>query len=274
LVFLDGRYLDAPYTVSRRGTGIYINDAHLRDYGRWPPFKFDEVAEDPGVPPGLTKDSSFDDMKIPGKTDAWNCRKFRWLMAHYALDEARRRYMEYVKSLPFVKNVGPLEHEMVMVETFNGKKVGLSLTHRAYTPPTKEMVVQDVDRSRSYLEDRLAKGDCFFFFTQGPEISCAEAKAARDLGLIAEILRSARPKEEKALLLQRVGLLPGAAFGSLEKFLTNFQASDQLHRRITALVKEMGVKPRRLEDLPPQPLDPKLLVPPPAPGGAPPKGAP
>jgi hypothetical protein len=273
-VFFDGRYIEAPYRVSRRGVGLFINEIRLRDLGKWPPLKVDEVTEDPGVPTGLTKNSKFDDLSIPGTPDAWHSRKFRWLMKQYAPDEARERFIEYVQSLPFVKKVEPLGHQMVMVEYYSGGKVGLNLTRSNYTPPTKDQLVKGMESSRSYLEGELAKGVCFFFFTKGPEISCSGGKAARELGLIAEILRSARPKEEKALLLQRLGLLPGAAFGSLEKFLTSFQASDQLDRRITALVKEMGVKPRHLEDLPPQPLDPKLLVPPPAPGGTPPKGVP
>jgi len=87
-------------------------------------------------------------------------------------------------------------------------------------------------------------------------------------------MRSGRANEDKATLLRRMGLLPGGEFASLEQFLANFQASDQLDRRVEALVKQTGVKPRRVEDLPPLPPDPTPLGSRPAPGGAPPKGAP
>jgi hypothetical protein len=216
-----------------------------------------------------------DDMRIPGDPpDSWDARKYRWLKANYNRDEARRLYIEYLQTLPFVKSVRPVAPGLTLVEQFNGKSFHVSDLIEVRTPPTKDEIVQSIEQSRRYLEKELAKGVCFFFFAKGPEISCGNHGAAKNLGLMAEILRSERPKEEKATLLRRMGLLPPGDFRGLDEFLTNFQASDQLDRRVETLAKQKGVKPRRLEDLPPQPLDPKLLVPPPAPGGTPPKGAP
>ena len=274
-VFLEGRYIEAPYRVDQRGGSLFVNGVFLRKCAGWPLRWFKPVTEDPGVPDGLTRDSNLDDMRIPGDPpDSWAARKYRWLKATYTLDEARRLYIEYLQTLPFVKAVRPVAPGQILLEQYNGKIVRMSDSMGNRPPPTKDQIVQSIEQSRRYLEEELAKGVCFFFFANGPEISCGRDGAARNLGLMAEILRSERPKEEKAALLRRMGLLPPGDFRGLDQFLTNFQTSDQLDRRITALVKEMGVKPRRLQDLPPQPLAPKLLVPPPAPGGTPPKGAP
>jgi hypothetical protein len=78
-------------------------------------------------------------------------------------------------------------------------------------------------------------------------------KAACDLGLMTEILRSDRTKEEKIDLLQRMEFLPPPSFGGTSMFLpliTQFQASEQLEERIGQLVKETGVEPRAIEDIP------------------------
>jgi hypothetical protein len=262
-VFLDGRYIEAPYKVSRRGGSVFINETLIRKCSEWPVPWFKEVTEDPGLPAGLTRNSTFEDLRIPGKPpDNWAARKCRWLLAHYPPEEARSRFIEYILQLPFVKKVESRGPEEVLVELHNGRTVDMDLTVRDLTPPTKEQVVREIDRIRKDLQGRLAKGDCYFFFTKGPEISCGKGKAARDLGLMAEILRSGTAKEEKATLLRRMGLLPPGDFGSLDQFLTRFQASDQLDKRIEALVKQTGVKPRRLADLPPLPPDPVPMKPP------------
>jgi hypothetical protein len=262
-VFVDGRYVEAPYRVSRRGVGLYINDVHLYDRGPWPPFRFDEVKEDPGLPPGLTTSSVFDDLRIPGKRDAWDSRKYRWLLAHYEPEEARRRFLQWIQQLPFVKKVEYRSPWDVVVEHLGGKKTYLDLTVSNYTPPTKEQVVRELDRIRGDLENRLAKGDGYlFFFGGGLEISFGKTKAARDLGLVAEILGSARTKEEKGLLLERLGVLPREETRGRDVLVNRFQPSDQLDRRVEVLVKQTGVKPRRLADLPPLPPDPVPMKPP------------
>jgi hypothetical protein len=274
-VFLEGRYIEAPYRVDQRGGSLFINGVFLRKCAGWPLRWFKPVTEDPGVPNGLTRDSNMDDMRIPGNPpDSWDARKYRWLKANYTLDEARRLYIEYLQTLPFVKSVRPVASGLILVEHFNGKIFHTTDLIKVRTPPTKDQIVQSIEQSRRYLEKELAKGVCFFFFAKGPEISCGRDGAARNLGLMAEILRSERPKEEKATLLRRMGLLPPGDFRGLDQFLTNFQVSDQLDKRLAALAKDMRVKPRRLEDLPPLPPDPTPLGSPPAPGGAPPKGAP
>jgi len=99
-VFLDGVYIEAPYSVSRRGGDIYVNDAKIEDVvGMWPPPYAED--KDPGMPPGLTKDSTFKDLDFPDRPgDSWDRKKRRWLCSHFPPEEATRRTIEYYMSLP------------------------------------------------------------------------------------------------------------------------------------------------------------------------------
>jgi hypothetical protein len=250
-VFVDGRYVEAPYTVSRQGVGIFVNDTRLRDRAVWPPVDYED--EDPGMPPGLTRDSTFDDLNIPGDRwgDTWDRKKVRWIERHFNREEARERIIEYYRSLPFIKDVRDGERcpTDIILETFSGKKVTMDVSP-PYFPPTKAQVVATMDRYCANLEERLGKGDCFFLFSRAGEISFGQHKAAKDLGLMVEILTSERTAEEKKDLLQRMAIMPSGGVTGFDSLVRQFKGSPALNARIERLVQEMGVTPTRLEDVP------------------------
>jgi hypothetical protein len=249
-LFYDGRYVEAPYRVSRRGVGLYVNELRLPYSGRWPPRDVDDD-KDPGPPPGLTRNSTFSDLQFKDKPGSWTGRKLRWLKRQYAPDEARRLYVQYLRDLPFVAKVEVVSANQVKLTTHAGEVVDIIgvATARPYVPPTKEQVIEGLEHQRGRLERRLGEGDCIVMFKSGSELSFGQQRAARDLPVAVEILSSNRTAAEKGDLLERMGIFPEQS-PMFMKLVTNFQPSAQLAERARALAETTGVKPRTMQEIP------------------------
>lgn len=251
-VFFDGCYLPAPYKVSRFGVGVYVNDRRLPGSPGWPPADSDVDDADPGLPPGLTRKSSFKDLEFKDKPgDSWDRKKGRWFDRHFPPDESRKRSIQYYKDLPFVAKVELDPAPFILkVATYSGEIQYIDIgSEPAYVPPTKAEILKEAERIRTRLETRLQKGDCFFMFTTGGELSFGKAKAAKDLGLMVDVLSSQRKASEKIDLLERMSILPPSA-KMFHVLVTKFQASEQLKDRVAQLVQQTGVSPRTLDEVP------------------------
>lgn len=102
-VFIDGRYVEAPYTVSRRGRQIFINDVLIYQWPEWP-LMDRHVREDPGPPPKeYEKLTSFAEI-IEDKEwlNSHLYQKRRYLYEHFPEKEANEKMMEYYRQCPFV----------------------------------------------------------------------------------------------------------------------------------------------------------------------------
>ncbi|HUS45417.1 MAG TPA: hypothetical protein VM219_05240 [Phycisphaerae bacterium] len=257
-IFFDGRYIDAPYTVSQRGRRLFVNEVMIYQWDRWPLPDL-RVDEDPGYPPGLTEKSIMDDViKGNSENSPWQ-RKGRYLDQHFPPDVARQKLADWFRGLPFVESVEFVGRTSnIKIKMKNGKEQGVGLS----PPPaessyswhfTNKDIVKGLEYDRNKYEAYLKKGKAVFIFSKGHPVTMIRKKAARDLGLMTEILRSDRTKEEKIDLLQRMEFLRPPSMGGNEMFMpliTQFQASEQLEERIDQLVKETGVTPRTLQDLP------------------------
>jgi len=268
-VFFDGRYLDAPYTVSRRGRQVFINDVLVYQWHEWPPMDM-HVYEDPGSPTEVyAKATGLDDCfgEDWRKSHFW--RKIRYLYEHFSKEVAKQKEVEYLRQLPFVVSAGfepsPLfpdsptpDLTTLVLTTKAGKKENVSLgPPRAGTEGHWDFGVKDVriqvDGGRDMYERYIRAGNALLLFSRNCYKELDREVAARDLPLVLQILRSARPTEEKVNLLQRMKVFPTAPASGKEIYMpliTRFEASPQLDERVAALVKETGVKPRTLQDLP------------------------
>ena len=249
----DGRYVEAPYRVSRRGVGLYVNHIRLPYSGAWPPEY--EEDKDPGVPPGLTRNSTFADLRLKDKSGGtWSGKKLRWLKRHYPPEEARRLYVQYLKDLPFVAKVEVVSADYVKMTTHAGETTNIvGLAGAPYIPPTKEQVIEGLEYQRRRLEGRLQAGDCILMFSTGSEISFGQRRAVRDLPVAVEILSSKRSDAEKADLLDRIGILLGSDPTFL-MLVTRFQPSAQLTERLRALSEKTGIKARTIQEIPAETL--------------------
>ena len=243
-IFKDGVYIDAPYIVSSRGCDIYINDILVNSVGKWPPIDYDD--KKPEFPKGLTRNSTFDDLKLPGRPiDGWEARTIRWYKRHYSMNKAQVLLAEVYRELPFVKTV-ELGNECITVVTWNtDKKREIDLSLPVIKRPTPEDVLNSIERKRTQWEKRLTKGDCFFLFTCGGEMSFGAKKAAKDLPAIVTVLRSDKPKDQKIKELQKLTLLPPDFPKKWEVLVTKFAASPQLDERVKKLCLTPGDKGER-----------------------------
>ncbi len=251
-VFYDGRYVEAPYRVSRRGVGLYVNHIRLSGSSSWPPMY--EEDRDPGMPPGLTRDSTFADLQLKDKPGTWSGKRLRWLKRHHTPEEARRLYVQYLKDLPFVAKVEVVSGDELKMTTHAGETIDIvGLAAAPYVPPTKEQVIKRLEDEGRHLEGRLEKGDCFLMYSKGGEISFGQRKAAEDLPLAVEILSSNRTATEKADLLERMVIVPDPG-PMLDTLVSRFQPSAQLSERLRALTERTGIKPRTMQEIPAETL--------------------
>jgi hypothetical protein len=258
-VFFDGGYIDAPYKVSRRGRYVYINEVAVYQWERWPLPDL-RVEEDPGYPPGLTEKSTMDD--VLDKANAENgpfFREGRYLDQHFPRDVAKQKFVEWFRGLTFVesaefRNPGG---SILTIKMKDGKQENVSLI-----PPPRDSVysweftnrdiVRKLESDRGKYEAQVKKGEAVFIFSKGHPVSMIRKRAAEDLGLMAEILRSGRPQQEKINLIMYMQFLGPAITGDKDArmpLFTDFRASKQLEERIGKLAEETGVKPRELKDV-------------------------
>lgn len=248
-VFYDGRYLDSPYTVSRKGLNVRINGTVVFTWAHWPPPKRTRVDEDPGMPEGLDENSTFEDLRQSGHGG----RKWAYLRQHFPVEEAMDGMADYYRALPFVESVVRKEPAcpdlLVVVTTKSGKAHNIGFL-RCWEPLTEEIVTQRLEYQRSYLERRLADGGCVFLFSNGQELSYGRHWVAENLKVTVEILRSDRPREEKLDLLHRLGMTPEPRAELFAALVDRFHASRRLDERLEALLSDSGKKPRTIGDIP------------------------
>jgi hypothetical protein len=260
-VFFDGQYLDAPYTVSRRGRQVFINDVGIFQWQRWPLPDL-RVEADPGYPPGLTQKSTLEDVldaKNPENGPFY--REGRYLEQHFPKEAFSEKMATWFRGLPFVQSAefkAP-GSRLLKVRMKNGEETVVSLIPPAPDSPyswrfTTQDVVNSLEHNhREMYEKQLKEGRALFLFSQGHPVVLDRQKAARDLGLMAQILKSDRPVKEKTGLLERMEILPPPSFGGTEMFLpllTQFKASTQLEERLGKLVAETGIKARLISEIP------------------------
>jgi hypothetical protein len=238
-VFHDGRYVEQPYRVNRKGLAVYINGTMVRKSLQWPP-EDTHVSEDPGFPQGVSEDMTFD-VFVTQHFGHYN-RKWRYLHQNFPSETAVQKIREYYEALPFVREVTLKDDVTIQVTTRNGEErlidVGPPPHNPLGDPPTKENAIREVDASRKHYERRLKQGYCLFLFSGGGELSFGDRKAMQDLPEAVDVLRSGKSKKEKLSELQRLKILPPQYPEAWESIVTNFQSSAQLEARIAELRKK------------------------------------
>lgn len=235
-VFWNGSYLEPPYVFSCHGLALYLNDVELVKAPEWPPYDY-RVNVDPGIP-DVTEESTWEDIEnnVDSRDAHWR-RKVRYLYQHYPAEEAKKLIITYFRSLPFMKSVEPESENsslLVICENSGHKRLVDVGKMEIGPPPTWEEMVALLDQRKSFLEERLLKGDCYFFFEGGSYITFGERKAARILPEAVRILRSMVSFEEKRRRLVELEILPKAS-KTFDGLITGFQADRSLDQRIAEL---------------------------------------
>ncbi len=229
-VFVDGRYIDAPYVVTRRGLGVLVNGVLVDRWAAWP-IKTPPHRRCRPAAPGQHQSEHVDVRRVRQGVPA---QKIAYVQKHCDVDDEARIMEQVYRDLPMVKeaHVDP-QTGGLYVETYDGEFKGIIglRAPRRKGPTTKEEVLAAVETKRAYLEKGLQRGGARLFFASGSEASMGDAR----LGQAVPILRSAASTEEKLAQLVRAGILHPEDCrqdGLFIRFVRGFVASPQLEARL------------------------------------------
>lgn len=237
-VFIDGEYIDAPYVVTRKGLALAINGRIIQ-----PPSGVSRTATtvptslptDPAVPPDIDRETS----KYNPFLRDYLVAKFAYIRSRYSGQEQRRLLREAYAALPCVEQsqLDPQNPEVLLVTWSDGKadRVLLVSPKRMPAKLDRESVLHRLEAQRSMYEDRLRKGDYYFFFIAGGELTGPASGAAMILPQLVPILCSNDTIEEKVQKAQAMEIKLDRDM--LEMMAMSFSASSQLDERIARLTR-------------------------------------
>lgn len=176
-VFIDGKYVEPPYRVKRRGLSIYVNDYKIGEYDVPKTEKRIVYKTHPGLPPNINKMDSIDAMmnaRIEGTDIKYSTAIKSYLYTNYSYESSVDSLREYIASFPNIKSVSG--EGLIDVEAYNGHKRKILISsssfrksYKAYN--SKEKKLNHKRSLRKYLhqvigdyKSQLNQGDVFFIF--------------------------------------------------------------------------------------------------------------
>lgn len=239
-VFIDGRYIDAPYVVERKGTGLFINN-HL--------IKFPVNSTYWNIENNIKKHENLTDSNLPSTINEFSSSfdpdvvnylsmKSSYLREHYPIKEAVVHIKDVYKNLPCVKQAQLDSNDMDILHVVwtDDSVDNIKLVPLNGRPPIKmdkESILERLEKERKNYEERLQKGDYYFLgFQNGGGISGNMENAIEILTKIVPILRSTKSPEIKFQEIKKAGFPIDESYMNI---ITNFSASPQLEARLKDL---------------------------------------
>ncbi|MFO7790827.1 MAG: hypothetical protein R6V32_09665, partial [Bacteroidales bacterium] len=177
-VFIDGEYIEPPYTVKRKGMIVYLNDIQIMQEQKVLTKKdFLLPKKDPGLPPSLTKTDSLDKIyseSVDKYSASYISVKLYYLYLNYDFNTARDSALEYFRSLPNIKSA--TGHDIVEVEAFNGEKRKIMLGGGSFRDfskrfgpdgeglPKRRKYIEYVNQQVQNIGNALESGKIYFVF--------------------------------------------------------------------------------------------------------------
>ncbi len=246
-VFIDGKYIEAPYKVVLHNSCFLINGNLIFKIPELRPEI--EVNFNPITPNYLSKETTiYDYLSI--KWDNYYSiyyAKLVYLFNHNSKEIAKQKIIEYLKSLPFVKNVEIDSNVTLRITDYHNNYCRLDIC-----PPENNLtIVESKEEKKRLLEemiqiywDRLNKGDCFFFFENGTEISMSFRKSIILIPQVLNILMdNTRTIESKLKSLIGINLFPDDSKYSFLTLIENFQPNQNLENRINKFIHLINERP-------------------------------
>ncbi len=237
VIFINGRYIDAPYRVVRRGLAIYVNDIRVERL-QWPSRFYQR--DDPPLPPGIDRDSKLADI------EDWMQLKARYYSSNVSPSEALQETIKAYRSLPCVKTVELERDEFVTTmkivlhsgevrELFGNEEIDLR-------PMPEHVVERTLERYMEYWQG-LAGTRGLLYHARGRELGYPNHTATWfALPEIVAILRTDQPPEQKAAALHPFFSEQFSDPEQLRLFLrpllTDFEGTPQLDARLELIRKE------------------------------------
>lgn len=244
-VFVECKYLDAPYVVERMGLGLFINN-HLIEFPIESSFW--------NLQNEVKKSVNLTDPNLPSSVNEYSCcfdpdvlnylsMKRAYLREYYPIEEAVVHIRDVYKDLPCVMQaqLDPNNIALLHVEWTDGSVDNIRLVPIHGRPPIKmdkESILERLEKNFKNYEECLQKGDYFFFDIQsGGTISGNSGNAIEILTKILPILGSSKSPDIKIREIKEAKLQFDDDF--IKTLITKFAASSQLEARLKVLT---GVK--------------------------------
>jgi hypothetical protein len=228
-VFIDGKYVNEPYQVSRIGLGIFINGNMVEKPRQWKP---DAPSGDTDIelPAGINKYTSIYD---PAFLDFWQ-KKSAYLRNNHSRDEEQKIMENIFRRLPFVakaendvNNAGILK-----ITTTEGEIIPIKLVSFARQPITsdKDALLKNASGTQKHFETLLKRRNGLLFFREGGYICLPKEAAVAQIPKIVSTLKSNLSVAEKNEALHNLNI--GLDDQQIETIIDNFEANEQLSQRI------------------------------------------
>ena len=130
-VFIDGKYIEAPYIVERRDLAVSINGIQITKEFEWPIINEYAFDHDPGMPSNITKDMTLDEsfsLKEPTRNIRYIAAKQWYLFSRFSYEEAYEKTIKFFEDLPNIKSLTKIPGKGWVIESY----VCLLYTSRAH----------------------------------------------------------------------------------------------------------------------------------------------
>ena len=241
-VFIGNEYVDAPYEVTQKGLGIFINGHQVGRVSVLPPSP--RVDKEPMLPQGITTNTLF----ISDAVFEYVHQVGYYCDQHFDSEQSIEKTVELYRRLPCVRSIDyDSGSRKMIVYSFSGEtntRVVLSSARSALRE--KNDVMRELDTTRNYYQRALQEGRAIFLVKQGgswQELPASVAKRhlpaillLRNKNIKNAPAQEQASKQSEALAHAGLRLNPGL----LPDLLTNFTASSQLDERIEKMLKQGG----------------------------------
>jgi hypothetical protein len=219
--FWEGKYVEPPYVVERKGGDILINGIVVSPSPPWPPRDF-SIQDDPGEPPpGI------------GPRDRYWRRKWHYLSSQMKVVEARQRMIgTYKKATTFDTNVGP-DGRVTLTEHETGDEIPVGLTDSwKMAIQDKQTWLKNRESKRDYYERFLRHGDVLSLFRSGEMIL-----GGKEAITLLEVLLSDRSQSEKITSLTERGIFDDIKGDPSHQIVTCYSENENLRERFAKMLR-------------------------------------
>lgn len=255
-VFVEGKYVEGPYTITTRGNTLRVNDYVVYRVRKQKLPTPPDGKIDPGVPDWVTAETTFSELIKDDEGHAYGLpfQKWAYLCRHHPPEEAVDGIVAYLEGLPCIKSVRldtPNQGEYyaaVLVDSVSDREYGL-----IFLPPDwheKRQASLDKERRKGpgKTRDRLVKNlennsAIFMHHNHGGCHLMGDEMFIRKFPAIILIMKTDLPTAEKVALLKKLDFYSGA-----EELVANFADSPQLQQRLLRQAREKGITPMTLQE--------------------------
>ncbi|MEA3448729.1 MAG: hypothetical protein U9Q98_09845, partial [Bacteroidota bacterium] len=177
-VFVDGKYIESPYTVKRKGMTVYLNDIQIMQEQKVLTKKdFLLPKKEPGIPPSLKRDDDLNTMfsyKYKKTRYSYITAQINYLITKYKFEIAKHKIIDYYKNLPNVDTVSGIS--VLKVITYSGDTGKIAIASgsardfsKRFGPdgeglPKRRKYVEYVNQQVQSIGNALKSGKIYFVF--------------------------------------------------------------------------------------------------------------